>query len=34
MTKGVRAILQATKQGLPVYDKLGFQAITSFRAWC
>ena len=27
------AILQATKEGFPVYAKLGFQAITSFRAW-
>jgi GNAT superfamily N-acetyltransferase len=27
------AILQATKAGVPVYEKLGFQAITSFRAW-
>ena len=27
------AILQATKDGFPVYEKLGFQVITSFRAW-
>jgi ribosomal protein S18 acetylase RimI-like enzyme len=27
------AILQATKEGFPVYEKLGFQTITSFRAW-
>jgi GNAT superfamily N-acetyltransferase len=27
------AILQATKEGVPVYEKLGFQTITSFRAW-
>jgi hypothetical protein len=32
--RGARiAILQATKEGFPVYEKLGFQAITSFRAW-
>jgi hypothetical protein len=27
------AILQATREGFPVYEKLGFQTITSFRAW-
>jgi GNAT superfamily N-acetyltransferase len=27
------AILQATKEGFPVYEKLGFQTITSFRTW-
>jgi ribosomal protein S18 acetylase RimI-like enzyme len=27
------ALLQATKEGFPVYEKLGFQTITSFRTW-
>jgi GNAT superfamily N-acetyltransferase len=27
------ALLQATKEGFPIYAKLGFQTITSFRAW-
>jgi hypothetical protein len=27
------AILQATREGFPVYEKLGFEPITSFRAW-
>lgn len=27
------AILQATKEGFPLYKQLGFHAITSFRAW-
>lgn len=27
------ALLQATREGFPVYAKLGFQTITSFRAW-
>ena len=27
------ALLQATKEGFPVYAKLGFQTITSFRVW-
>jgi ribosomal protein S18 acetylase RimI-like enzyme len=27
------AILQATKEGFPVYEKLGFETITSFRSW-
>jgi GNAT superfamily N-acetyltransferase len=28
------AILQATREGFPVYERLGFQTITSFRSWC
>ena len=28
------ATLQATRAGFPVYERLGFQTITSFRAWC
>jgi predicted acetyltransferase len=32
--RGARiAILQATQEGFPVYEKLGFQTITSFRTW-
>jgi hypothetical protein len=27
------AVLQATKEGFPVYRKLGFQTICSFRSW-
>jgi hypothetical protein len=27
------AILQASKEGFPVYQKLGFQTICSFRSW-
>jgi GNAT superfamily N-acetyltransferase len=27
------AVLQATEAGLPVYTKLGFQTITTFRSW-
>lgn len=27
------AILQATKEGLPVYQRLGFEAISTFRSW-
>jgi predicted GNAT family acetyltransferase len=27
------AVLQATKDGFPVYEKLGFQTICSFRSW-
>lgn len=27
------AALQATREGFPVYEKLGFQTLTSFRAW-
>jgi ribosomal protein S18 acetylase RimI-like enzyme len=27
------AILQATQEGLPVYEKLGFQTLTTFRSW-
>jgi GNAT superfamily N-acetyltransferase len=28
------ATLQATREGYPVYERLGFQTITSFRSWC
>ena len=28
------ATLQATREGFPVYERLGFQTITSFRSWC
>jgi GNAT superfamily N-acetyltransferase len=32
--RGARtAILQATQEGRPVYEKLGFETITSFRSW-
>jgi ribosomal protein S18 acetylase RimI-like enzyme len=27
------AVLQATQEGFPVYERLGFQTITSFRSW-
>jgi hypothetical protein len=27
------AILQATQEGFPVYEKLGFRTLTSFRTW-
>ena len=28
------AVLQATREGFPVYERLGFETITSFRSWC
>jgi ribosomal protein S18 acetylase RimI-like enzyme len=28
-----RVVLQATKEGFPVYEKLGFQTICSFKSW-
>jgi ribosomal protein S18 acetylase RimI-like enzyme len=27
------AVLQATREGFPIYERLGFQTITSFRSW-